>query len=249
VRRDDTVDLNVLKAVMASLFIFCFSACAGSPPITGTYGAKLPAASSPGRIIHLTLSDDKRVDMSTDYLNDQPVVTETGTWESLKGGEISVVITGRDDKMYEKPEVITFRINGETIEAVGYDREARGSEGLVLQKQPDITDREWLLTEIHSFNNAAAMPVNPAQYVLQLFHNGTVLVKADCNRGTGTFELVGKQLTFHKIGYTREPCLPGSLSGQYINALDTAFSCMLRDEALFIYSAADSGVLKFTPAK
>ena len=93
------------------------------------------------------------------------------------------------------------------------------------------------------------MPVNPAQYVLQLFHNGTVLVKADCNRGTGTFELVGKQLTFHKIGYTRDICLPGSLSGQYINALDAAFSCMLRDEFLFIYSAADSGVLKFAPAK
>ena len=243
------MELNVFKAVIVSLFIFCLSACATSPPITGTYGAKLPAASSPGRIIHLTLSDDKSVDMSTDYLNEQPAVAETGTWEFLKGGEISVVITGRDDQMYEKPEVITFRVNGETIEAVEYNREARGSEGLALQKQPDITDREWLLTEIHSFSNAAVMPVNPAQYVLQLFHNGTVLVKADCNRGTGTFELVGKQLTLHNIGYTREICLPGSLSGQYINALDAAFSCMLRDEYLFIYSAADSGVLKFAPGK
>jgi heat shock protein HslJ len=247
--RDTIMGLNVLKIIITSLFVLCFGACATAPPITGTYGAKLPAASSPGRIIHLTLSDDKHVDMSTDYLNDQPAVTETGTWESLKVGEISVVITGRDDQMYQKPEVMTFRINGETMEAVGYDREARGSEGLVLQKQPDITDREWLLTEIHSFNDVAVMPGNPAQYVLQLFHNGTVLVKADCNRGTGTFELVGKQLMFHKIGYTRELCLPGSLSGQYINALDAAFSCMLRDEYLYIYSAADNGVLKFAPAK
>jgi heat shock protein HslJ len=243
------MELNVLKAIIASLFIFYFSACATAPPITGTYGTKIPAASSPGRIIHLTLTDDKRVDMSTDYLNDQPAVTETGTWESLKGGEISVVITGRDDQMYEKPEVITFRVNGETIEAVGYDREARGSEGLSLQKQPDITDREWLLTEVHYFNNAEVRTANPAQYVLQLFHNGTVLVKADCNRGTGTFELVGKQLTLHNIGYTREICLPGSLFEQYTEALEAAFSCMVRDEYLFIYSTADSGVLKFAPAK
>lgn len=243
------MELNVLKAIIASLFIFYFSACATAPPITGTYGTKLPAASSPGRIIHLTLTDDKRVDMSTDYLNDQPAVTETGTWESLKGGEISVVITGKDNQMYEKPDVITFRVNGETIEAVGYDREARGSEGLSLQKQPDITDREWLLTEIHYLNDVAVKTYNPSGYTLQLFHNGTVLVKADCNRGIGTFELVGKQLTFHNIGYTREICLPGSLSGQYINALDAAFSCMLRDEYLFIYSTADSGVLKFAPAK
>jgi heat shock protein HslJ len=241
--------VNVLKTVIASLFIFCFSACATSPPITGTYGAKLPAASSAGRIIHLTLSEDRHVEMSTDYLNGRPAVTETGTWESLKGGDISVVITGRADQTYEKPEVIIFRVNGETMEAVGYDREARGSEGLSLQKQPDITDKEWQLTEMYYFNDAAVKPYNPSGYLLQLFHNGTVLVKADCNRGTGTFVLVGKKLTFQKVGYTREICLPGSLSEQYIKALGAAFSCMVRDGYLFIYSTADNGVLKFAPAK
>lgn len=243
------MELNVLKAIIASLFVFFFSACATSPPITGTYGAKLPAASSPGRIIHLTLTDDKRVEMSTDYLNDRPAVTETGTWESLKGGDISVAITGRADQIYQKPEVITFRVSGETIEAVEYDREARGSEGLSLQKQPEITDKEWQLTEMYYFNDAAVKPYNPSGYLLQLFHNGTVLVKADCNRGTGMFALVGKKLTFQKIGYTREICLPGSLSEQYMKALEAAISCMIRDEYLFIYSTADSGVLKFAPSK
>jgi heat shock protein HslJ len=246
---DNTMGLNVFKAVMVSLFVFCFSACATAPPITGTYGAQIPAASGPARIVYLTLTNDKSVEMSTDYLNDRPAVTETGTWESLKGGEISVAITGRDDQMYQKPEVITFRVNGETMEEVGYDQKAGGVEGLVLQKQPDITDREWLLTEIHYFNDAAVKPVTPAHYVLQPFHNGTVLVKADCNRGTGTFELVGKKLTFQKIGYTREICLPGSLSEQYIKALEAAASCMVRDDSLFIYSTGDSGVLKFAPAK
>jgi heat shock protein HslJ len=243
------MELNVLKAIITSLFIFCFSACATSPPITGTYGAKLPAASSPGRIIHLTLTDDKRVEMSTDYLNDRPAVTETGTWEVLKGGDIAVVIAGRADQTYEKPEVITFHLKGETIEAVGYDREARGSEGLSLQKQPDITDREWFLTEIQYFNNTAVKPSAPVHYTLQLFHNGTVLVKADCNRGTGTFVFVGKKLTFQKIGYTREICLPGSLFEQYTKALEAAFSCMVRDGYLSIYSTVDSGVLKFSPAR
>jgi heat shock protein HslJ len=240
---------NILSAIIISLLLFCFSACATSPPITGTYGAQLPAASIPGRIIHLTLSDDKSAEMSTDYLNDRPAVTETGTWESLKGGDISVSITGRADQTYEKPEVITFRFNGETMEAIEYDREGRGSEGLSLQKQPDITDREWLLTEIQYFNDAVVKPSAPVHYTLQPFHNGTVLVKADCNRGTGTFVLVGKKLTFQKIGYTREICLPGSLSEQYIKALEGAFSCMVRDEYLFIYSTADSGVLKFAPAR
>jgi len=243
------MELKVLRAIIASLFVCCFSACATSPQVTGTYGARLPAASSPGRIIHLTLTDDKRVEMSTDYLNGRPAITETGTWESLKGGDISVAITGSAGQTYEKPEGITFRVSGETMEAVGYDREPRGSEGLSLQKQPDITDREWLLTEIQYFNNTAVKPSAPVHYVLQPFHNGTVLVKADCNRGTGTFELVGKKLTFQKIGYTREICLPGSLSEQYIKALEAAFSCMVRDGYLFIYSTADSGVLKFAPAK
>jgi len=247
-QRDDKMKVNFLRAIIISLFIFCFSACASSPPVTGTYGAKLPAASSPGRIILLTLTDDKRVEMSTDYLDGKPAVIETGTWKVLKEGGISVAITGRDGQTYQRPDVITFHLKGETIEAVGYDRE-RGSEGLSLQKQPDITGKEWQLTEIQYFNNTKVNPVTPAHYTLQLFHNGTVLVKADCNRGTGTFVLVGKKLTFQKIGYTREMCLPGSLSGQYIKALETAVSCMVRDGYLSIYSTADSGILEFAPAK
>jgi heat shock protein HslJ len=166
-----------------------------------------------------------------------------------KGGDISVSITGRDNQTYEKPESIIFRLSGETMEAVEYDRVARGSEGVVLQKQPDIMDKEWLLTEIQYFNNEVVKPGNPALYTLQLFHNGTVLVKADCNRGAGTFELVGKKLVFEKIGYSREVCLPGSLYGEYIRALDAAVSCMVRDGYLVIYSTGDNGILKLAPSK
>ena len=143
--------LNVLKAIMSLSLIFLFQRMCNLSANYRDIRRKIPAASGPARTVHLTLTDDKRVDMSTDYLNDQPAVTETGTWESLKGGEISVAITGRDDQMYQKPEVITFRVNGETIEAVGYDREARGSEGLVTAEtaghhgQRMAADRDPLL--------------------------------------------------------------------------------------------------------
>lgn len=93
----------------------------------------LPAASSPGRIITLTLFDDGTLTFDTDYLNDEPVVAEVGTWElNEDASALTVSLTGTLDEEYAAPNVIVFEEDGDQIVAVEYDESVWGSEGLSL---------------------------------------------------------------------------------------------------------------------
>ena len=93
----------------------------------------LPAASSPGRIVTLTLFDDDTFMLETDYMNDEPVVTEFGDWEiSDDESTLTISITGTEDEEYSEPDVLVFEEGDDQIVAVEYDESVWGSEGLTL---------------------------------------------------------------------------------------------------------------------
>lgn len=102
----------------------------------GTYTTMLPSASSPGRDITLVLAPDGSAELSTDYLNGEAPIVETGAWVDNGDGTATVTLIGRPDgRVYETPTVITFElVNGELV-AVDYDVSLYGSEGLRLTKQ------------------------------------------------------------------------------------------------------------------
>lgn len=99
----------------------------------GTYTAQLPAADSPGRDITLTLAEDGSVTMTTDYLNDQPPIVETGTWQANPDGTATVTLTAQGDREYFEPQVIVFQLEGETLSSVVFDPSVYG-QGLALTK-------------------------------------------------------------------------------------------------------------------
>ena len=107
-----------------------------APSVVTTYQSDtLPAASSPGRVITLTLYDDGSLEMSTDFLNDEPPIVEVGTWEQGDDDTLTVTLTGRPDRTYDEPVVIVFAQDGATLDAVEYDTSLYGSEGLSLTEQ------------------------------------------------------------------------------------------------------------------
>ncbi len=87
----------------------------------------LPAASSPGRILTLTLFDDGTLTFDTDYLNDEPVVSEIGVWEESSEGALAISITGSADEEYSTPVEIAFEQDGDQLVAVDYDEALWGS--------------------------------------------------------------------------------------------------------------------------
>lgn len=104
----------------------------------GVYTASLPAASSPGREMTLTLNADGSATRSTDYLNGEAPIEEIGTWQDNGDGTATVTLTGRPDgTTYESPDVITFQLTDNTLTAIDYDEKKYGSEGLTLQKQTE----------------------------------------------------------------------------------------------------------------
>ncbi len=108
-----------------------------APAVTAVYRSDtLPAASSPGRVVTLTLFDDGTLTFDTDYLNDEPVVAEVGTWEKTADGALTITITGQGDETYAEPQVITFAQDGDQLVAVEYDGTLWGSEGLTLTATP-----------------------------------------------------------------------------------------------------------------
>lgn len=109
-----------------------------APAVTAVYQSDtLPAASSPGRIVTLTLFEDGTLTFDTDYLNDEPAIAEMGTWEEAADGGLTISITGQSDESYAEPIVITFAQNGVHLVATDYDEALWGVEGLTLTAQAD----------------------------------------------------------------------------------------------------------------
>ena len=85
------------------------------------------------QIVTLTLFDDDTFMLETDYMNDEPVVTEFGDWEiSDDESTLTISITGTEDEEYSEPDVLVFEEGDDQIVAVEYDESVWGSEGLTL---------------------------------------------------------------------------------------------------------------------
>lgn len=104
----------------------------------------LPSASSPGRMITLTVDEDGSAEMSTDYMNDEAPVVEVGTWETnTADSSVTVTLTGNADGDYDEPVVIVFAISEVgMLEAVEYDQDLYGEAGLTLYVAGEETEAD-----------------------------------------------------------------------------------------------------------
>jgi hypothetical protein len=101
----------------------------------GSYQATLPAADSPGRDMTLTLKADGTAELSTDYMNGQPPIVQTGMWQKQDDGSITLTLNQQNGQPLAEPVMITFWLSqGELVSTI-YDLSLFGSQGLRLQKQ------------------------------------------------------------------------------------------------------------------
>lgn len=91
----------------------------------------LPAADSPGREITLFLMGDNSAGLMTDFMNDEPVITEVGEWTDNGDGTLTVTLTGTEEEEYAEPTEVAFAVDGDTLTTLPDDPNY-GSEGLTL---------------------------------------------------------------------------------------------------------------------
>ncbi len=109
----------------------------------------------------------------------------------------------------------------------------------------DIVGVVWRLREIQRTNGQTVVVDEPDKYTLELLPNGQVRIRADCNRGFGSYTMKGSEISFHKTAYTRAACPPGSLFDVYTRNLEEANSYVVKDGNLYITYGIDAGTMKF----
>jgi heat shock protein HslJ len=109
----------------------------------------------------------------------------------------------------------------------------------------DVVDVVW--EWVSTTTPVEEVKVNsPDRYTLRLGSDGHLALKADCNRGAGSYAIGGdRALTVKPIALTRAMCPPGSLSDRFVKDVGRATSYFVKDSELYLELPTDSGTLRF----
>jgi uncharacterized lipoprotein YbaY len=105
--------------------------------------------------------------------------------------------------------------------------------GVVWQWQHTVTDTD------------SVAPDDPSRYAIEFQPDGRVNVRADCNRGGGSYEATENRLTFGPIAVTLIACPPGSLDSVFLRQLNDAGVYSTDGNQLFIGLKSSVAVMTF----
>ncbi len=135
----------------------------------------LPAASSPGRLITLTLDPDATATLSSNYLNGEAPIVEVGTWATDESGALLVSLSGTADVDYDAPVEFTFaQAEDGSLTATSWDESRYGSEGLALAPAQNL---EIAGAYVSDTLPAASSPGR--EITLELAPDGTAALSTD----------------------------------------------------------------------
>jgi len=104
---------------------------------------------------------------------------------------------------------------------------------------------QWQRTQLGSAPVVVAAA--PERYTLAFDGGGRVNVRADCNRGGGSFEVNGAAMKFGAIALTRMGCPPGSQDGEFLRSLAQAARYTV-DRGELVLTLANGAAMRFRPA-
>jgi heat shock protein HslJ len=112
-----------------------------------------------------------------------------------------------------------------------------------------LTNTVWTWQGTQFPNGARIAPDAPERYTLVFQPGGMVNVRADCNRGSGSYLLNAGQLTFGPIALTKMMCPPGSLDSEFLKALGTVSAQGMSGSDLVLTLQGNAGTMRFTTTR
>jgi heat shock protein HslJ len=106
----------------------------------------------------------------------------------------------------------------------------------------------WLWQGTQRGSDARIVPDAPERYTLEFQPGGRVLVRADCNRGSGSYQLNGRSLTFGPFALTRAMCAPGSRDVEFLRGLAAVSGHVDNGRELVLTFADNAGSMRFRVA-
>ncbi len=129
-------------------------------------------------------------------------------------------------------------------EAEQEESEQEGAEATLAE---EISNIEWQWIELQEPGLAGKTEVsNPEDYTIVFSRHGTYSIKADCNRGGGSYSLEGNSLTLGAGPMTLAECGPLSLYDQYVTLLSDVNSVEMENGQLVLYSGGEDSMMIFT---
>jgi len=101
---------------------------------------------------------------------------------------------------------------------------------------------QWVQTLYN--NDTKTVPPRSESYTVQFGADGTVNVRADCNRKGGTYAIEGQQIAIKIAHSTRAACPDDSLEDRFVRDLTAGAIWFLRDGALYIDLKYDTGTMQ-----
>jgi heat shock protein HslJ len=90
-------------------------------------------------------------------------------------------------------------------------------------------------------------PEAPERYTVTFAPGGRAEVRADCNRGTTSYEIDGNRIRFGPVALTRMACPAGSRDADFLRGLTNVQGFLFANGDLVLTIAMDSGSMFFRP--
>jgi len=107
----------------------------------------------------------------------------------------------------------------------------------------------WELEQIQYNDDTLLVADPPENYTVEFMADGGVAIQADCNQGRGEFSTDDSSLDITVGALTRAACPPGSISNEFVQALDGAVIYFFQDGKLFMDIRYDTGTMRFRAAQ
>lgn len=110
---------------------------------------------------------------------------------------------------------------------------------------PEVLEKRWQWVGGTSSGRNLSV-AEPERYTIRFTAEGRVEVRADCNRGVGSYTVLAQHgLSLGPIALTRAMCLAGSKSEQFVQMLTSARTYTLQDGHLRLLLPENRGELRF----
>ncbi len=124
---------------------------------------------------------------------------------------------------------------------------ANASPPIVSAASNDLVGRMWLWQRTQMRDGRFVAPDAPDRYSLSFQPGGRVNLRADCNRGSGSYEINGGDMRMGPAAVTKMGCPGGSKDGEFLRDLARVTSYAVANGELALTLAGDVGTMRFRP--
>lgn len=190
----------------------------------------------------LAEQDGQLVSLDATYLGDRIIVNTL----SIEDGQIVVdmIVQGPEDPFSSPTQQVLQTYELQDGELVLTTNEVMGTVEPQPEDESDIMGVVWAWQELTTPVEQLTID-NPEKYTIEFLPDGLVNVLADCNSGTGTYDMTGDQLSIDITSTTLALCASESHSDLFFRGLNAAALYIVQAEELYIDQFADSGTMRF----